>query len=313
VTALPQQFVQYFRQGTWSETAVVGPVISARTRAPSDAPYLRLPGHRTAVVKRLIAAPMHLVANALYVSPALVIVAAVLPPPYDALIAVGFAALVTLFFFLLVLFILWSIIHHATTRNLVASLDPPDDEASLARGADGDDWVQATGVVTALRGEPPGTPVLVDLWCTSATPPWRAVAATDFAVVEFGQPALIVRSESAPLLLCEDEPGRFVESLDLLPPELRQRLRSEARADLEGSIGGEARVLCVGDAVELRAPLARELPNVARLELGGEVISFDPSGRGRDAPYRGGPGEPGRLLTSLPDRAARLRRVRRGP
>lgn len=309
--ALPQQFVQYFRQGTWSEGARLDDGDRSTTRPVHDAPYLALPGRRTAAIKRALAAGLRLLAGALYLSPLLVLVAALTPAPRDAYLAVAFTLVVVAFFFVLVLFVLASVLHHVATRNLDVRLDPPA-EADLVLPAGGrGERVASSGVVTALDGAPRGAPVLVDLWCTSATPPWRATAGADFAVVAFGQPTLVVRHDSAPLLVAEDERDRFTEALARLPDMLRERLRREARAALDGPLGGEARVLRVGDRVEVIAASAEDIPNLARFELGSRVVSFDPQGAARQAPYRGGPGQPGRLLRSSTTRAVRIRRLGR--
>ncbi len=309
MSALPHHFVQWFSRGSWTETSLLDSRDGrAVKKAVSDAPYVRVPGHRALRFKSFLAIVLRQCSKPIYLGPLLIPFVVLSSAPYDGYLLILYVLSMVGFFTALALFILWSIVCFGVTRNLapdvaLPTLEDLEIEEPSAEGA----RVRIRGKVVPLTPMEPGSPVLVDAWCLSASPPWRSTRAADFAVIAFGEEPVIVRVESAPLVVADPEPGDFPTHLKGLG-EIDHRLLSYGpHVDLAEVRGGELLTLRAGDSVEVIAELERSIPNVARFELGG-VSRQLPRDEGRmEAPYRRGPQGSGRLVVSRRSQAVRVR------
>lgn len=307
--ALPHHFVQWFSRGGWTETSLLDSKDGRSAKSPvADAPYVQVPGHRALRFKAFIAILLRQCARLIYIGPLLIPVVLLSPTPYDGYVLILYVMAMVAFFAALVAFILWSIVCYGVARNLEPDVAlPGEDDVAPSDSHGGGGRALVRGKIVPLSPMAPGSPVLVDAWCLSSTPPWRSVSATDFAVVAFGEEPVIVRIESPPIVVADPEPGAFREHLNELEEVDRNLLTWGPHVDLSEVRGGEVLMLRAGDHVEIVAEVAQPIPNVGRFDLGGVSHSLPGEDGKMDAPYRRGPQGSGRLVVSRRQRAVRIR------
>jgi hypothetical protein len=214
-----------------------------------------------------------------------------------------FVALVVGFFSLLIIYVfLLAAAYLLSTRR--PGVEPPYSTEGAERGGISlgglklpasalpmaDARITLRGRVTSLGDSlPAGDDLLVrDLWMPGADQPRRLTRAVDFAVVAEGQQPLIVRLETAPLLVAVVEDA----SVD-------RELSKEAG---DGVHDPEARLMSlrVGQEVEITGVPSGEIVNISSFELGGRVRAVMPEESRPAAPYRSDAARPATLITATP-------------
>lgn len=290
--------------------------------APSPR-YAALRHGASGAVHRGIARLLKTAVRALYLSPVLIAVKVALNRVDRAasdLVTVGFVSLVVAFFVLLNLYIVWSLVHWSRRGADRCSLVLPvsasgKDTLGLfeerARGAQAvtlgavmGDLIRVRGMVAPLDAHHAATRIVSDAWATDALDSWRLTEATDFVVRPSEGPAVVVRCESAPLVIGRPERGRRA------PRELAS---TEAGLRLAASGGlAEESVwvlgLDAGDEVEVVAAVAAVLPDLRHVDIAGTIRSAAPEGQTDGSAYRGAAPEGGFLVTSRPDQPVLIRR-----
>lgn len=312
------RFIQYLGEGdspSWAEmSALDGHSVDGHSRI---LPWVRCerPGRFVHGVKRGIRLVIKQFARAIYISPALVLIKLIfdhVPGVEGDWITVGFVLFVCAFFALLNLYVVWSVVEHFSSRgkwNVVAPFrsDTPED---FGRGVVGDEVVRRQGFVARLDDPLPGsTQVIRDLWTFEGEATWRMTEAVDLAVVTEGERPLILRFNTAPMLLASPETETVGSALQRMSPGLG------AVFDISSAIAGDRSqtpasflTLGEGDEVEVIGLRHGEIPNVNHFDLAGRARSLQSSTKGF-APYRGVSGEPGTLLIADAKAPIWLRKV----
>jgi len=285
----------------WEESALDGALEGG---GPVPCPWVavRLGGQGIRRFTGWLRSPLKWGVRGIFLSPLLILLRAALAitaPWASEVVTVAFVGLVVVFFSMLIVYVfLLASAYLMSTRR--PSIEPPYSAKGAERGGISlgglnlpasalpmaDARVTLRGRVTSLGDIlPAGDDLLVrDLWLPGSTPPRRLTRAVDFAVVSEGQQPVVVRLESAPLLVTSEE-----------DPSADEELAREAGSD---SHDPEARLLSlrVGQEVEITGVPCDEIVNVSSFELGGRMRALMPEEGRPAAPYRSDAARPATLV-----------------
>ncbi len=317
-------FVQWL-DSTRVREKVVGEDID-RALSP---PYLSLAGRRSRVVRDAIGWLLRWTARAVMVSPALILTRLGPTAVADAGL-LGFVGIVVLFFFLVNAYVVAFTVHwHARKWGPSHGLRTPfsddgDDRFDLFEDRDdrpvvpvrphGPDipaqpgqLIRARGKVTRLdvvAHDP--APVVADLWCTEAEPPWRVTTVVDFYLRADDQVPIIVCCSSAPIVVGSPEQGRAAALVDQVHSSAMVHVGSAGLA--AGDEAGELLRIVEGDEVEIVGTVDQLVTDVGTFELDGAMRSIVAPGEATSA-YRRMPRGPGVVVRSAPGMHVSMRRA----
>jgi hypothetical protein len=268
-------------------------------------------------------------ARLVYLSPALLIIKVILKFIDDAvgdLAIVAFVLIVVLFFAALNLYIVVSILWWLFGRSpepfaLKRPFDTDGREAlpvlPSRDHADVGDAPLPAGRLVRTRGsiirlgpnrEGDGT-VVRDLWAEGL----RLTECIDFAIVARGRIPVVLRLESAPIVLAEPEPIQLNSYVSQASTETARLVRQACDAEADRPVECALLTLREGDEVEVTGSVTGNIDNVDHFELEGTYASVPqpaPQGEGGASPFRDKPGGPGLIIA---DGMIVLRKVAREP
>ena len=289
----------------WEESALDGALEGG---GPVPCPWVavRLGGQGIRRFTGFLRSPLKWGVRCIFLSPLLILLRAALAitaPWASEVVTVAFVGLVVVFFSMLIVYVfLLACAYLLSTRR--PAVEPPYSAEGAERGGISlgglklpasalpmaDARITLRGRVSSLGDSlPAGEDLLVrDLWLPGATPARRLTRAMDFAVVSEGQQPVVVRLESAPLLVSVVE-----------DPAADPALVQEAGPDAHDP---EARLLSlrVGQEVEITGVPSGEIVNVSSFELGGRMRVLMPEEGRPAAPYRSDAARPATLMTATP-------------
>jgi hypothetical protein len=251
---------------TYEEHALIeGPTPVVRKRKP---PWVTTRGSVLWSARAGIGRVLRVLARLLYLSPLLFLAKIVIRAAggESDLVTVGFATLVVVFFLVLDIYLFVSVLwwfgrlraerlrfilpsEWPRPRRVEATADPtvvPAGERVVAEGT------------IALLGEPKDAEAMRDLWVPSAPEPIRVVEIADFAVVAPGRATVVVRCETAPLLVSSGERALVGAWLAEASEETRVLANRLGARDV-GT--GDAFALRVGDLVRVVGGAVRTMPD----------------------------------------------------
>ncbi len=326
MNARPHRFLQYLqiitKNDLWHEVPAIDGGAAGKRRSCHTV-AVEAPGRVLREIKSGIRIVIKWVTRALYISPLLIVIKLILglfDQTLGDMMVVFFVLLVVCFFTLLNLYILWSVIVHVGSKGgplvtLPFTSTGGDRREIFTRASElkvpGRDLVTLRGVVTPIDDFPIGSElVLRDLWATEGDAPWRLSEVMDFAVVAKGERPVIIRFNTAPIVIATprkvttctgvDQMSAAANTVFDMAPALKGDRLSESALWLE---------LSAGDEVEVMGYLHEEIPNVQRFELGGRLCSLESNRQQGHAPYRGVAGESGSMVLARPETPVWIQRV----
>lgn len=317
--AQPHRFFQYlegrgYDAAWWEECALDG---DAPGGGPSPYPWVgvRLGGAGLRRSAMMLRAPLKWGVRAIFLSPLLILLRTSLAhttPWASNLVTVAFVVLVATFFALLCLYIGLLMAAFLLSRRR-PTVDPPFSDRSarnegIALGPLkvpaaalplADQRITVQGRVASLGDHLPRERELVrDQWFTQHGQPRRLIEALDFAVVAEGQKPVVVRLESAPLLVgpAQETPAQQAPDLQQWEPfSLPSRSTLPSRENPDTVLTLEE-----GQQVELMGVPSGEVVDVGSFQLGGQARTLLPEDLRPTTPYRSDTARPATLVTATP-------------
>ena len=249
-----------------------------------------------------VARVLRWVGHGLLASPVLVLVYWVLmqvSPRVAGWLVVGFTSSVVLFFAALNAFIVLAMIRYVLSSQLTLKLwsDAPSDAQAAAKELFRDQKERPTvktGEVLGIGAPADAGIVLREL--VSRAQSVRVSESCDFALRTDDDEYVVVRIESAPLVLAKREPNTGL----LLPEATRSALAERGIARPENERSLHTLLVRVGDRVTVTGSEDSPIVRIDRFELGGETRGIK-HGNVPNAPYRGARGDTALLMRCTAD------------